>query len=78
MASGVPVMISVHDPGDTARVAGALREKGVQVDEVLEELGTITATHPGEKLAELASIAGVKHVERRGGVKLPPPDSGVQ
>ena len=80
MASRVAVMISVDNknPGDTARVAGRLREKGVEVDEVLEELGTITARHHDDKLAELSSIEGVKRVERQGRVQLPPPGSKIQ
>jgi len=80
MAQRIAVMISVDrkNPGDTERVAGVLRQQGVEVTEVLDDLGTITANHTDDKLDELTKVAGVKRVERQRTVKIPPPDSDLQ
>ncbi len=77
VAETLKVLVSV-EPSQAVGVADALRRAGVTVDEVLEDLGTISATCAESDLATVAAVPGVLHVERQRIVKLPPPGSPVQ
>lgn len=46
------------------RVAAALSDAGMQVDQLLEEIGMISGTVSAERESELKSVEGVQHVER--------------
>lgn len=74
-----PLKISISvEPAQASGVAHALRRAGVTVDEVLEDIGTITATCAESAMAGISSIPGVLGVERQGSVQLPKPGSPVQ
>ena len=65
----------------TAEVAERLRERGLQVDQVLDQVGVITgsvddAGHPD--LAEFRTVEGVEGVEAGGEFQLPEPGNATQ
>lgn len=62
---------------ETKSVATKLRERGMQVDEVLDQIGTITGSYD-KSPSGLGKIEGVMSVEEQPQVQLPPPDSDVQ
>lgn len=80
MTQPARVLISVDasHPGGAASVAGALRDAGVNVLQVLDELGTITAECPPEMLPTLSRIPGVLQAERERTISIPSPGSKVQ
>ena len=63
------------DPG---AVAATLRERGLQVDQVLEEIGVITGQLPAGRPLTVLRVDGVAAVEEARRVQLPPPDAPVQ
>ncbi|WNV73701.1 hypothetical protein [Geodermatophilus sp. DSM 44513] len=74
------VIVTVDDAhlADLGAVAASLRERGMQVDQVLTEIGVISGRLPaGRPLAELR-VTGVAAVEEARRVRLPPPDAPVQ
>lgn len=59
-------------------VAESLRRHGLQVEQLLPEVGLITGQLPdGRALAELR-VEGVAAVEEARSIRLPPPDAAVQ
>jgi hypothetical protein len=60
------------------QVANALRLAGLQVTQVLEELGQVTGTVREDGLDALRAVVGVQSVDRSGEVRIAPPDSPVQ
>jgi len=84
--SGIPedaraeVTISVDDDylADFRGVAERLREAGLSIEDLLEELGVITGRIDESKAQELEGIEGVAHVERSRDYQLAPPDSEIQ
>ena len=62
----------------TAEVAERLRERGVQVDQVLEQVGVITGSGDDARLPEFHKVEGVEGVEAAGEFQLPPPGSPTQ
>ncbi len=73
----VKILVSV-EPSQASGVANALRRAGATVEEVLEDIGTISATCGEAAVAGLSSVPGVLSVERQREVKLPPPGSPIQ
>ncbi|RBY82875.1 hypothetical protein DQ238_02355 [Geodermatophilus sp. TF02-6] len=74
------VIVTVDDAHRTQvdTVAQELRERGLRVDQVLDEIGVISGRMPtGRPLAAL-QVDGVSSVEEAGRVQLPPPDAPVQ
>jgi hypothetical protein len=59
-------------------VADALRAAGLQVTQVLEELGQVTGAVREDRLDALRAVVGVQSVDRSGEVRIAPPDSPVQ
>lgn len=59
-------------------VSHRLRAEGMQVEQVLRGLGTITGTVPESRLAAVERLEGVASVERQHHFRLPPPDAPVQ
>ena len=74
------VRISVDDAhlDRVSDVVKKLKDSGVDVDGVMEKLGTVTGSVDATKLKSLSSIPGVAHVEKSSTYQLPPPDSDVQ
>ena len=75
--TSVAVLISV-DPDEAERIAAHLHRAGIDVTEVLAELGILRARCAEEKIPEIEGTAGVRSVERERGVGIPPPSSPIQ
>lgn len=59
-------------------VADELRSRGLQVDQVLGDLGIITGSvAPGQR-ASLEAVDGVASVDEERTFRVPPPDSPIQ
>ncbi len=60
------------------QVADALRQAGLEVNQILGTGGIITGNVEPSKRASLASVPGVVAVEHDQAVQLAPPDSRIQ
>jgi hypothetical protein len=76
----VNVVVTVTDEhrDRIEHVANALRLAGLQVTQVLEELGQVTGTAREDGLDALRAVVGVRSVDQSGDVRIAPPDSPVQ
>jgi hypothetical protein len=74
------VVVTV-DPDHTAvmgSIAEVLRGQGMQVDQVLEEIGIISGrVSPDQPLSQM-HVEGVSSVEEGAHFQLPPPDAPIQ
>ena len=70
--------ITVTVTGDADAVAEQLRAAGVNVEQVLGEIGVITGSVPAGRRAALADVPGVLSVEAEQGFQLPPSDAEIQ
>ncbi|MFD7654003.1 hypothetical protein ACFV4N_08495 [Actinosynnema sp. NPDC059797] len=69
------VVVSVADDGlaDLPAVVSALRDAGMQVDDVMESLGVVTGSVPGPGASgALGAVPGVASVEVDREVGIPP------
>jgi hypothetical protein len=68
------ILVSVEDSSmaDLPRLVTDLRQAGLEVDEVLEALGTVTGSISTQAAGSLMAIPGVAHVEWQRDVTLPP------
>jgi len=73
----VKILVSV-DPSKASGVASALRGVGATVEEVLEEIGTISASCAESAIPAVSAIPGVLSVEQQRTVQLPKPGSPIQ
>ena len=73
----VSVVVTVDElHGDRLHeVAGRLRAAGMQVDGVLESVGTITGRAPGDVVGQLVELDGVESVDLARDVTVGPPGS---
>ena len=73
------ILVSVDDDSmaDLPRLVSDLRRAGLQVDEVLENLGTVTGSITQEAAGALLRVPGVAHVEWQRDIKLPPYPGGT-
>ena len=74
------VVVTV-DPDHTAvmgSIAEALRGQGMQVDQVLEEIGIISGRVPVDQPLSGIHVEGVSSVEEGTRFQLPPPDAPIQ
>ncbi len=74
------VIITVDDAhlADLGAVAASLRERGLQVEQVLQEIGVITGRLSAGRPLAVLRVDGVTGVEPARRVQLPPPDAPVQ
>ena len=74
------VIVTVDDAhlGRVGEVAASLRELGLLVEQVLDEVGVITGQLPAGRPLAVLQVDGVTAVEPAGRVQLPPPDAPVQ
>lgn len=75
------VVVSVDDQhlDDIQGVASQLRDRGMQIDQILDGLGMITGSVPDEERSQsVVQVVGVASVERQVTHQLPPPDAEVQ
>lgn len=59
-------------------VAEALRQNGMEVEQVLDAVGIITGSVPEGLEESLAAVDGVASVNPESPFELPPPDADVQ
>lgn len=59
-------------------VAATLRERGMDIAQVLDTIGTVTGSVAPERRESLRSVTGVVHVSEDVRHQLPPPDAPVQ
>jgi hypothetical protein len=61
----VRIIVTVNDEGykDVQAVANELTARGMTVERVLPLGGAITGSAPDEKVADLKTVPGVKHVQ---------------
>ncbi|HEY6911572.1 MAG TPA: hypothetical protein VI356_19485 [Myxococcales bacterium] len=59
-------------------IARRLEKAGMKVEEVQEEIGTITGSVPADELRALEHVEGVSGVEEQRQVSIAPPGSEVQ
>jgi hypothetical protein len=59
-------------------VAAELRSKGMQVDQVLSEVGVISGSVPDDLRQALETGSGVEGVEEAKSFQIPPPESDIQ
>jgi hypothetical protein len=59
-------------------VAAELRSKGMQVEQVLGEIGVISGSVPDDRRQALETVSGVLAVEEAKRFQLPPPESDIQ
>jgi hypothetical protein len=68
-------IITLNPDADPDRVAAELKGCGMEVENVMREIGVISATGEAGKVHGLEGIAAV---EESGGYQIPPPDSPIQ
>ncbi len=78
MREKVTVTVDDDHLGQVASLAEQLSTAGMEVEQVLGEIGIITGSAPAERRAALEGLAGVSAVESENSFQLPPSDSEVQ
>ena len=71
-------LVTVDPDSDPEAVAADLMSHGFQVDNVMKEIGIISATTDANDVSSVRSLQGVSAIEEDQEVKIPPPDSPVQ
>lgn len=73
-------MVSVDDDhsGDLPAVVERLRAAGMEVDQALDSIGTVTGSVDAGRAPAVAEVKGVAGVETSREFRLPPPDAPVQ
>jgi hypothetical protein len=59
-------------------LAAQLRDSGMQIDQVLNEVGVISGSAPYDRRQDLWAVPGVESIEGVRTYQLPPPDSAIQ
>jgi len=76
--TGVTITVDDTHLDRIEEVAAHLRSSGMQVDQVLNEIGVISGSVPDDRRQLLKTVTGVQSVEDTATVQLPPPESPVQ
>ena len=74
--SNVSVTVDEEHLDDMSEVVEALRERGMQVDAVLESLGMVTGSAPDTEV--LRQVEGVSTVDAVMERRIPPPEDDIQ
>jgi hypothetical protein len=74
----VTVTIDQHHVPSIGDVADVLRRAGMQVDQVLDDVGVVVGTIDPAAEHSLRSVDGVQSVDRALSFQLPPPDAPIQ
>jgi hypothetical protein len=76
----VQVLVSVDDQHlpKLGQVVERCKAAGLEVEQTLEKIGTLTGSIHPDKIADLSKVAGISSVERSGEYEIAPPDSEVQ
>jgi hypothetical protein len=75
--AAVAVVVTVSD-GRPQQATARLRNAGMAIDDVMDELGMVTGTVAEDAIPALESVPGVIAVERQRTYHVPPPESDVQ
>ena len=77
---GRRVSVSVDDEhlGAMSAVAEALRGQGMQVEQIMDQLGIISGVVADSARESVMGVEGVVSIDDSQGFQLPPPDSPVQ
>ena len=78
MADKVDVLVSLNDEHEPEALTSDLRDAGLEIDQAMPEIGTITGKAAPEKLADIGAVKGVAAVEQAGAFQIAPPDADVQ
>ena len=76
--TGVTITVDDTHLDRIEEVAAHLRSSGMQVDQVLNEIGVISGSVPDDRRQLLKTVTGVQSVDDTATVQLPPPESPVQ
>lgn len=78
--SKVAVTIAIADDhlNQVATVVSRLRAAGLDVQQVMAEIGVVTGTCDAAQMSGLSTVAGVESVEGDRTIHLAPPDSPIQ
>lgn len=76
--AGVTITVDDTHLDRIEEVAAHLRSSGMQVDQVLNEIGVISGSVPDDRRQLLKTVTGVQSVADAATVQLPPPESPVQ
>jgi hypothetical protein len=76
----VPVLISIENEhlSKMHQVVERCTAAGLDVDQALDQIGTITGSIDPGKIGHLSKVAGVASVEQAGEYDIGPPDSELQ
>jgi hypothetical protein len=76
----VQVLVSVDDEHlpKMRQVVERCKAAGLDVEQSLDQIGTITGSVDSGKIGALSKVAGVASVERAGEYDVGPPDSELQ
>lgn len=76
----VQVLISVDDEHlpKMRQVVERCKAAGLDVEQALDQIGTITGSVDSSRIGDLSKVAGVASVERSGEYDVGPPDSDLQ
>ena len=74
----VTVTVDAAHLDDVEGLAERLRAEGLEVDQVLGDVGIITGSVPADKRSSLDEADGVAAVEEEATFQLPPPEAGIQ
>ena len=77
-AVGVVVSVAADSISRIHELASELSAQGLDVERVLESLGTITGRIQPARIVAMEDVEGVSSVERELTIQLPPPDSPIQ
>ena len=78
MSELVKIVVSAQDDANLAAVVQRLCHAGMDVEDVMEEVGVVSGSIVREQLSALSALEGVAHVEESRKFQLPPPDSEIQ
>ncbi|HVK26000.1 MAG TPA: hypothetical protein VM677_31975 [Actinokineospora sp.] len=75
------ILVTLDDAGMSRvdEVVASLRAAGMEIEQVIEPVGTITGSAPDSALEAVQEVEGVDYVEpEQAPYQLPDPDSDVQ
>lgn len=78
--SKVSLVVAVDDEhlGRFSEVVKGLEDAGMDVEQRMEGIGTVTGSIDSEKVEQLRGVEGVSHVEQSRQFQIAPPDSDIQ
>lgn len=68
------VVLVAESTVELGAVANAARERGFEIEHVIEEIATLVGSAEDGELAEIRHLPGVHSVEEERAVQLPSPD----